>query len=146
MENVHSSMKNTIIECHVPVFSTHSFYESHTFACAQDSQPHFSLAHDVRDVRAAKGTVLTPWLSERPEKNPAELCCVHVERKLERTQLQRVCTEVQKEKIIFMCPNKLHKDFSTREQGRDVEKRVGWGVGEGANFSLECSPMTFLSV
>lgn len=51
-----------------------------------------------------------------------------------------------------MCPNKLHKDFSSRERERDAEKTQGGmdfggeGVGEGRIFSLECSPMTFLSV
>lgn len=34
-----------------------------------------------------------------------------------------------------MCPNKLHKDFSTRERGMDIEKGVGWG-GRGKNNFL----------
>lgn len=71
------------------------------FACAQESQPQFYLAGDVRDVRTAivefpgalRGTVLILLLPESPVNNPAKLFCVHVERKLDRTQLQRVCTE-----------------------------------------------------
>lgn len=31
-----------------------------------------------------------------------------------------------------MCPNKLHKDFSSRERERDVEK--GWSGGLGQNY------------
>lgn len=42
---------------------------------------------------------------------------------------------------LFMCQNKLHRDFSSRgvKKGRGFE----W---EGTDFSLECSPKTFLFV
>lgn len=38
-------------------------------------------------------------------------------------------------KKVFMCPIKLHKDFSSRERERDVEDRVGW-EGQGRNNCL----------
>lgn len=102
---------------------------TNTPACTQDSQPHFYLAYRVRDSTTAiflhfKGpqryTVLTPLLSDSPQNNPAKLFMCKLSKKPHRSQLQRVCTE---SKIVFMCPNKLHKDFSSRERERDVEKQ-----------------------
>lgn len=66
---------------------------------------------------------------------------------------QRVCTESEimkkkKKTQPFTRPNKFHRDLSSRERGKGFGKG-GWdggGVGGGTMSSLECSPMSFLSV
>lgn len=71
------------------------------------------------------GAALTLLLPGNPENNPAKLFCVQIERTPDRTT-ESMHRKQSMDKKIFMCPNKLHKDFSSRERERDVENT---GVG-----------------
>lgn len=42
-----------------------------------------------------------------------------------------------------MCPNKLHKDFSSRERERRVENRVGLGVGGSGKNNYLTGMLTY---
>lgn len=128
--------ENTTIEYHSLVFSAHR---------------HVSHAHRTLNLVA-----IWPVVTERADiffffifpggprrysicpaatrqKNLAKLFCVQGERRPDKT-LQRVCTESKNNEKTqpFTCPDKLHKDFSSRERERDVENGGGMegGLGE----------------
>lgn len=148
--------KNTI-ECHSPVILYPlSLFKKHMFTCTQDSwvSSLSGLRCQQPEGRPTPGSpqryTIKPAAASPAEENTRHvvLCA-----RWEKSQIEHSDGEyAQKSKYIyyrkqlFMCPNKLHKDFSNREREEDQEEGGGMRGGQGRSvfFSLECAPMTFL--
>lgn len=131
----------TILQIH-HFMSLSRILSPHTyFTCSQDSQLCFCLTCRVRLCshfwsfefpRSQRGTMFNLLLPNRIVLPSCSVCRLREK----HVRHYRVCT---KEKIKYICqnmPDRLHKDFSSREWESDVENLAGWRGTQGRNNFL----------